>query len=109
MEGGFLQGIGYSAMEQMKYDSRGRIRNNSFSDYLIPTAVDVANLQCVLHVEKYPDGPYGAKGAGELPLVGATAAYVSAVEQALGVQRHPLYKAPFTAEDVLAELEKEGI
>jgi CO/xanthine dehydrogenase Mo-binding subunit len=109
MEGGYLQGIGHASIEKMDYDAKGRIRNNSFSDYLIPTTLDVPKLECVLHVEKYPDGPYGAKGAGELPLVGATAAYVSAVEQALGVQRHPLYKAPFTAEDVLAELEKEGI
>jgi CO/xanthine dehydrogenase Mo-binding subunit len=109
MEGGYLQGIGHASIEKMDYDARGRIRNNSFSDYLIPTTLDVPKLECVLHVEKYPDGPYGAKGAGELPLVGATAAYVSAVEQALGAGRHPLNKAPFTAEDVLAELEKEGI
>jgi CO/xanthine dehydrogenase Mo-binding subunit len=106
MEGGFLQGIGYSAMEQMNYDAKGRIRNNSFSDYLIPTAVDVDNLQCVLHVEKYPDGPYGAKGAGELPLVGAPAAYLEAMEQALsGV---PLHHIPFTAEDTLSTLAKEA-
>ena len=43
MEGGFLQGIGYASMESMSYDSRGRIRSNSFSDYLIPTAADVPN------------------------------------------------------------------
>ena len=71
MEGGFLQGIGYASTEFMNYDNKGRIRNNSFSDYLIPTAVDVPVLNCQLHVEEYPFGPYGAKGAGELPLVGA--------------------------------------
>lgn len=107
MEGGYLQGIGHASIEKMDYDAKGRIRNNSFSDYLIPTTLDVPKLECVLHVEQYPDGPYGAKGAGELPLVGATAAYVSAVEQALGAARHPLNKAPFVAEDVLAELGKE--
>lgn len=61
MEGGLLQGIGYSSMEIMKTDSKGRIRNNSLSDYIIPTALDVPNLVCMLHVEEYPDGPYGAK------------------------------------------------
>ena len=106
MEGGFLQGIGYASIEKMDYDARGRIRNNSLSDYLIPTAMDVPNLQCMLHVEKYPDGPYGAKGAGELPLVGGPGAYVEAMEQALGV---PLNHAPFTAEDTLNVITKEGI
>ena len=106
MEGGFLQGIGYASIEKMDYDRRtGKIRNNSFSDYLIPTAMDVPNLQCMLHVEKYPYGPYGAKGAGELPLVGAAGAYVEAVEQALGAD---LRHAPFTAEDTMNVLMKEA-
>lgn len=107
MEGGFLQGIGYASIEKMDYDNKGRIRNNSFSDYLIPTTKDVPNLKCMLHVEKYPDGPYGAKGAGELPLVGAPGAYVEAVEQALG-NGVKLNHAPFTAEDTLKEIMKEG-
>ncbi len=109
MEGGFLQGIGYASIEKMDYDNKGRIRNNSFSDYLIPTTLDVPNLQCMLHVEKYPDGPYGAKGAGELPLVGAPGAYLEAVEQALGgCKKHRLNHVPFTAEDTLKELMKEA-
>ena len=108
MEGGFLQGIGYASMESMSYDSRGRIRSNSFSDYLIPTAADVPNLKCMLHVEKYPDGPYGAKGAGELPLVGAPGAYVEAMEQALG-GRVRLHHAPFTPEDAMKVIAKEGV
>ncbi|MBQ9505367.1 MAG: xanthine dehydrogenase family protein [Lachnospiraceae bacterium] len=105
MEGGFLQGIGYASIEKMDYDSKGRIRNNSLSDYLIPTTMDVPRLKCMLHVEKYPDGPYGAKGAGELPLVGAPAAYLEAVEQALGGMK--LNHAPFTAEDTLSAITKE--
>ena len=108
MEGGFLQGIGHASIEKMDYDEKGRIRNNTFSEYLIPTTNDVPNMTAMLHVEKYPDGPYGAKGAGELPLVGATSAYVSAVEQALGTDRHRLNHAPFTAEDTILELMKEG-
>ena len=58
------------------------------------------------HVEKYPDGPYGAKGAGELPLVGALGAYVEAMEQALG--NIMLSRVPFTAEDTLAVIRKEA-
>jgi CO/xanthine dehydrogenase Mo-binding subunit len=48
----------------------GRIRNNTFSDYIIPTAVDVPKMDIMLHVEEYCNGPYGAKSAGELPHVG---------------------------------------
>ncbi|MER2150457.1 MAG: xanthine dehydrogenase family protein molybdopterin-binding subunit [Candidatus Limivicinus sp.] len=108
MEGGFLQGIGYGAMEKMGYDDRGRIRNITLSDYLIPTAMDVPKLKTMLHVEKYPCGPYGGKGAGELPLVGAAAAWLAAVEQALGAEKHPLCHIPFAAEDIVKELLREG-
>ena len=107
MEGGFLQGLGYASMEQMAYDLSGRIRNNSFSDYLIPTAADVPKLKALLHVEEYPDGPYGVKGAGEMPLVGAAAAYAAAVEQALGTDKHRLNRLPITAEDLIKELYRE--
>ena len=104
MEGGFLQGIGYSSMEYMTTNEKGQIRNNSFSDYIIPTAVDVPNMVAMMHVEEYPDGPYGAKGAGELPLVGAPGAYIEALEQALGAKLH---HAPFTADDTMKVLQKK--
>lgn len=103
MEGGLLQGIGYGSMEEMHTDSRGRIRSNSFSDYIIPTSMDVANMQVVLHVEEYPAGPYGAKGAGELPLAGSASAYVGAMEHALGAA---LDHAPFTMQDAMMILMK---
>lgn len=104
MEGGMLQGLGYSSMEQMAADGTGRIRNNSFSDYIIPTSVDVPVLKVRMHVQEYPLGPYGAKGAGELPLVGMPGAYMAAMEQALGRKiRH----IPFSAEDALLGAEHE--
>lgn len=106
MEGGLLQGIGFGSMEDMTADAGGRIRNNSFSDYTIPTSVDVPNLQVRLHIEKYPSGPFGAKGAGELPLAGSAPAYVLAMEHALGT---PLDHAPFTMQDAMGILSKETI
>ena len=100
MEGGMLQSLGYGMMEKMTAEN-GRIRNNTFSDYIIPTAVDVPNLQVMLHVEEYTSGPYGAKGAGELPHVGGAPAVVDAIQNALGVN---LSKAPFMPEDVMEVL-----
>ncbi len=103
MEGGYLQGLGYASMEAMSYDQQGRIRNNSFTDYIIPTSMDVPNLKMQLHVEKYPYGPYGAKGAGELPLVGVAPAYAQAVEQAMHTSAR-VNHIPFTAEDTVKAL-----
>ncbi|NOW03534.1 xanthine dehydrogenase family protein molybdopterin-binding subunit [Clostridium beijerinckii] len=103
MQGGFLQGIGYASMEQMDYNDKGVIRNNSFSDYIIPTAVDVPNLVTEIINNPYTHGPYGAKGAGELPLVGAAPAYVEAMENAIGGN---LNKVPFTTEDTMMVLQE---
>lgn len=102
MQGGLLQGIGYSSMEQMECNNKGIIRNNSLSDYIIPTSVDVPNLVTEIINNPYSHGPYGAKGAGELPLVGVAPAYVEAMENALGVN---LNKAPFTPEDTMRVLQ----
>ncbi|MCL2398803.1 MAG: xanthine dehydrogenase family protein molybdopterin-binding subunit [Defluviitaleaceae bacterium] len=103
MEGGFLQSIGYGMMEKMTAVN-GRIRNNTFSDYIIPTAVDVPNMHVMLHVEDYSHGPYGAKGAGELPHVGGAPAVIDAIQNALGVT---LNKTPFLAEDVMDVLRRQ--
>ena len=100
MEGGLAQSLGYGMMESIAAE-RGRIRNNTFSDYIIPTAVDFPDLHVMLHIEDYPEGPYGAKGAGELPLVGGAPATIEAIENALGVS---LNKTPFLPEDVMKAL-----
>ena len=97
MEGGFAQSLGYAIMEKMTVEN-GRIRDNTFSNYIIPTAADFPNLQMMLHVEEYPNGPYGAKGAGELPNVGVAPATLEAIQNALGAN---LNKIPFLAEDVI--------
>ena len=102
MQGGFLQGIGYGSMELMEANEKGVIRNDSFTDYIIPTSMDVPVLKTATVNNPYVDGPYGAKGAGELPLVGAAPAYVEAIENALGTN---LYKAPFLPEDTMKVLE----
>ena len=103
MEGGLMQGLGFAHMEQMDYNEKGRIRNNSLSDYIIPTSVDVPNLEVKMHVEEYPLGPYGAKGAGELPLVGGAGAYIAAVEDAV---KSDIFHHPFSNEDTLEAIKE---
>ncbi len=104
LEGGVMQGIGHSYMEEMYVDSKGRIRNNSFTDYLLPTALDAPMLDISTYVEEYPEGPFGAKGCGELPVVGVAAAYIGALEYCLGKN---VSEMPMTVERTFAHIRGE--
>ncbi|HSC93321.1 MAG TPA: molybdopterin cofactor-binding domain-containing protein [Gaiellaceae bacterium] len=84
IEGGTAQGIGLALMEELQLHD-GRVANASFTDYLIPTALDVPPaIESVLVEEPEPDAPYGVKGVGEPPAVVSTAAVVSAMRAATG-------------------------
>lgn len=96
-EGGMLQGLGYGSMEKME-QKRGGIQQASFTDYMIPTAKDTIPFSIQFIDNLYEHGPSGAKGAGELTLIGAAPAYAAAVEQAVGV---PLYRIPVTPENLM--------
>lgn len=100
MEGGMLQGIGYASMEKMEAFN-GSIRQNSITDYMIPTAKDIVKMQTVLVDNPYEDGPFGAKGAGELTLIGAAPAYIAAAENAVGA---PINQIPLTPERLMEVL-----
>lgn len=106
MEGGLLQALGYSAMERIVIGENGRMFNTAFADYHIPTSTDLPSLSVEFERSAYPGGPMGAKGAGEIPLVGVAAAYIRAVEQALGkIRPIKISHIPFVPEDVLNALE----
>jgi CO/xanthine dehydrogenase Mo-binding subunit len=83
IEGGTAQGIGLALMEELQV-REGRIVNASFTDYLIPTALDVPPIVAELVEEPEPDAPYGVKGVGEPPTVVSTAAVASALRAATG-------------------------
>jgi CO/xanthine dehydrogenase Mo-binding subunit len=101
MEGGMLQGIGYASMEKME-DMGGAIRQNSLTDYIIPTAMDTVNYYTCMVDNPYKHGPSGAKGAGELTLVGTAPAYVAAVENASGAEFHQIPLTPEKIMEVIA-------
>ena len=83
IEGGTAQGLGLALMEELLVRD-GRIANASFTDYLIPTALDMPRVESVLVEEAEPDAPYGVKGVGEPPTVVSTAAIVAALRDATG-------------------------
>ena len=93
-----MQSIGYASIEKMKVNDWGVIRNNSFSDYLIPTSLDTENIVTDFVNNPYNYGPYGAKGAGELPAVGPAPAYAEAVECALETN---INNIPITQEETM--------
>ena len=97
MEGGMLQGIGYASMEKMER-FKGAVRQNSLTDYIIPTSMDTVNFHTCMVNNPYQNGPFGAKGAGELTLVGAAPAYVAAVENAVGKD---FYEIPLSPEKIM--------
>ncbi len=97
MEGGMLQGIGYASIEKME-SVNGLVRQNSLTDYIIPTAMDTVHFETAMMDNPYHNGPFGAKGAGELTLVGAAPAYVDAVENAANINA---YCIPLTPEKLM--------
>lgn len=83
IEGGLVQGLGYGCMEVLDI-KEGRILQNNLTNYNIPTSLDIPTLEYRLIDNPYPDGPCGARGLGELPLVGVAPALALAVQNAIG-------------------------
>jgi CO/xanthine dehydrogenase Mo-binding subunit len=96
IEGGTAQGLGLALMEEIQTRD-GLITNASFTDYLIPTALDMPPVEAELVEEEEPDAPYGVKGVGEPPTVVSTAAVVSALRDATGRE---LARVPVRLDDL---------
>jgi CO/xanthine dehydrogenase Mo-binding subunit len=97
IEGGIAQGLGLALMEEIQTRD-GLITNASFTDYLIPTALDMPPVVAELVEEPEPDAPYGLKGVGEPPTVVSTAAIVSALRDATGKE---LSRVPVRPDDIV--------
>nr|MBA3244218.1 xanthine dehydrogenase family protein molybdopterin-binding subunit [Actinomycetota bacterium] len=91
------QGLGLALMEEIQTRD-GLITNASFTDYLIPTTLDMPPVESVLVEDPEPDAPYGVKGVGEPPTVVSTAAILSALRDATG---RALTRVPVRPDDIL--------
>ena len=85
IEGGVAQGLGLAVMEEIIM-TNGRVRNPSFTDYLLPTFLDMPDVVVSLIEEPDPIAPLGAKGVGEPPTISSTPAIVAAIRDAIGKQ-----------------------
>ncbi|MDO5718078.1 MAG: xanthine dehydrogenase family protein molybdopterin-binding subunit [Tissierellia bacterium] len=103
MEGGLLQGIGYGSMEKME-SKDGILQQKSMSNYMIPTCLDTVNFDIEFIDNPYEFGPFGGKGAGEIPLDGGAPAYAMAIESAIGMD---ICKIPITPEYIIERLRGE--
>jgi CO/xanthine dehydrogenase Mo-binding subunit len=97
IEGGTAQGLGLALMEEIQTRD-GAITNASFTDYLIPTFLDMPPVVSELVEDPEPDAPYGLKGVGEPPTVVSTAAIVSALRDATGRE---LARVPVRPDDIV--------
>jgi carbon-monoxide dehydrogenase large subunit len=105
--GGLVQGLATVLYEDMRYDAKGKLLNPNFTDYKIPTAMDVPDEIIPIIIETaQPDGPFGARGMGEHTMIPAAPMIANAVDDALGIR---IKSMPITAEKVALAMLKEKI
>ena len=97
IEGGTVQGLGLAVMEELQI-AGGRVRNPSFTDYLIPTMLDVPPMPLKIFEFPHPDSPYGLNGVGEPPSLSSTPAILNALRDATGLE---LPRAPVRPPDLI--------
>lgn len=98
VEGGIGQGIGMALYEDISYDKNGRMRNDSFLQYKIPTRLDVGTIRVEFESSFEPTGPFGAKSIGEIVINTPAPALVNAVYNATKLNIREL---PITAEKIV--------
>ena len=101
IEGGIAQGLGLAVMEEI-IQIDGVIRNGNFTDYLLPTFLDMPPVLTTLIEQPDPHAPLGAKGVGEPPCISSTPAVVAAIRDALrqaGIEK-PLNRVPVRPADI---------
>ncbi|MEV5750483.1 molybdopterin cofactor-binding domain-containing protein [Actinoallomurus sp. NPDC052308] len=96
IHGGTAQGLGLALMEEIVVQD-GLVRNPSFTDYLIPTILDMPPMRLDILESPDPHAPYGLRGAGEPPTLSSTPAIVAAVRDATG---RPLNRVPIRPEHI---------
>ena len=98
MRGGATQGLGWALLEELAYDEYGQLTTGSFVDYAMPSSDTTPPIDAEIVEVPAPEGPYGAKGVGEAPVVGVPAAVANAIAAATGGVR--MTHLPMTPERV---------
>lgn len=97
VEGGIAQGLGLALLEEIQVKD-GKVQNASFTDYLLPTILDMPSVRMEILELADPEAPYGLKGVGEPPTISSTPAIVAALRDATG---QPLTRIPVRPEQLV--------
>ena len=97
VEGGIAQGIGMAMYEDVTYSDHGRVHENSFMQYKVPSRLDIGKVQVEYECSYEPTGPFGAKSIGEIVINTPSPAIANAVYNAVGVRIREL---PITDEKI---------
>ncbi len=106
MQGGATQGLGWALLEEIAYDEHGQPIAGSFVDYTMPTAGGVPWIDTAIVEVPAPEGPFGAKGVGEAPVIAVAGAVANAVAAATGGVR--MRRLPMTPERVWRAIDGNG-
>lgn len=101
VEGGISMGLGFALQEEILFDAAGRQVNPNLTNYIMPTSLDMPEIEVDIVANYDPTGPFGAKGVGEPTAVPTAAAILNAIHDAVGVRITAL---PATAEKILAAI-----
>ena len=105
MQGGAVQGIGWALSEEYVFDDQGQMRNASFLDYRMPTALDLPMIDCVILETPADEGAFGIRGVGEPPIIPPPAAIANAIRDAADVR---MTRLPMSPERVFAAINEES-
>lgn len=103
IEGGVVMGIGYALSEEIRL-SRGKVTNNNFDTYILPTSMDIPMVEIIIMPSVDKEGPFGAKGIGEPAIVPTAGAIGNAVANAAGIE---FFNLPLSLEEVTNVLSKK--
>jgi carbon-monoxide dehydrogenase large subunit len=106
IEGGIVHGIGPALFEEMMVGERGDVLNPSFADYKMPTAPDIPEVTSLIVEAAHREGPWGAKGIGEMTTVPTAPAIANAIYDAIGVRFKDL---PITPDKILNALRQKKL
>jgi selenium-dependent xanthine dehydrogenase len=104
LEGGVMMGLGYALTEEFEVEE-GQVLSDSFAKYKVPRIHQMPEIVPIIVEHEVADGPYGAKGVGEITSIPTTAAITNAIYAACGAR---VFSLPATPDRILATLAKES-
>lgn len=104
IEGSLAMGIGYTFLENLHFDKKGRPANGNFANYRLPRTMGMPPMESILVETNDPEGPFGAKGMGEASLLPTSAAIANAIEDAVGVR---IKELPITPDKIIKALKEK--